>query len=40
MYSELFFSILLYGSLFSLIGVFAFQIYYFIKDIKNKTFWK
>ncbi len=39
MYSSLFFGALIYVSLFSLVGVFFFQILYFAKDIKNKTFW-
>ena len=39
-YSEGFLSGLLYVSLFCLIPVFCFQVYYFAKDIKNNEFWK
>lgn len=38
-YSEGFLSALIYISLFCLVPVFIFQIFYFVKDIKNKTFW-
>jgi hypothetical protein len=40
LYSESFLNALLFASLFCLVPVFVFQIYYFIKDIKNKVFWK
>lgn len=35
-YGKLFFQILIYGSLISLIGVFIFQVWAFVKDLKNK----
>ena len=35
MYSRLFFSALIYISAFALFGVFAFQVWAFIKDHKN-----
>jgi hypothetical protein len=39
-YSEGFLNVLLFASLFCLVPVFVFQVYYFIRDIKNKVFWK
>lgn len=39
-YSEGLLSALLHISLFCLIPVFIFQVFYFIRDIKNNEFWK
>lgn len=38
-YSKLFFEILVWTCLAGLAGVFLFQLWYFVKDIKNKKFW-
>ncbi len=35
-YSSIFFDIMIYLSLVSLFGVFLFQIWAFLKDLKNK----
>ena len=38
-YAEGFLTILIYISLFCLIPVLAFQIVYFVRDVKEKSFW-
>jgi hypothetical protein len=40
MYNSAFLGALLNISLAALVPIFIFQIYYFIRDIKNHEFWK